>query len=97
MSKQVTKPIPTPHLDKYLAMKNQMRVLFKQPQINLGMRNRKETAEEIFKMLECDLSPENLHCDGERPPAQAYALEAMYNKAWKELEKAVGVKREPVI
>lgn len=97
MSTQVTKQIPTPHLDEYLQLRNGLGAMLGKPQVNLGMSNRKETAEEIFQMLECDLSPENLLCDGERPPAQAHALEALYNKAWKELEQAVDVKREPVI
>jgi hypothetical protein len=40
----------------------------------------------LFHRLESDLSPENLHCDGEITPAQARDKYRMYQKAINQLE-----------
>lgn len=44
-----------------------------------------------FETLLCDLSPENLWCDGEATAAQARAAEREINRKWALLEQYVGV------
>ena len=43
-----------------------------------------------FVGLECRLSPENLHCDGEISRTQAKKRAAQIRREWRELEKVVG-------
>jgi len=45
---------------------------------------------EQFKDLACDLSPENLCCDGLLSPAQTRKRYKQIMKKWHELEKEVG-------
>lgn len=47
-------------------------------------------AKKIFDMLDCDLSPENLHCDGEISNAEAKKKEKALLAAWKQLETIIG-------
>lgn len=55
-------------LQDYLDRANRMNRLFKKPEFDLSVaRDRHEIAAHISG----DLSPENLHCDGEISPAQA--------------------------
>lgn len=53
-------PIPMKAALKYVGDKNSMRRIFKEPELQL-IRDRKR----IIQMLEGDMSPENLTCDGE--------------------------------
>ncbi len=46
-----------------------------------------------FQDLECQLSPENLHCDGEITRAQAESKRKKIMRRWKELVAELG--REP--
>ena len=51
-------------LQKYVADKNHFNAIFKQPAVSLDtFAGRQKVAD----MLDSDLSPENLTCDGERP------------------------------
>jgi len=45
-----------------------------------------------FRQLASDLSPENLHHDGERTPAQTEKARIKILKEWAKLEKKVGHK-----
>jgi hypothetical protein len=47
----------------------------------------KEDADELFEDIDCGLSPENLHCDGEISHAQAMAKYRNYMGAVKELKR----------
>jgi len=47
-------------------------------------------AAEIFERLECDLSPENLYCDGELSRRQAASRHTFLNAVWREVEAAAG-------
>lgn len=52
-----------------------------------------ETESEILQSLislSCDLSPENLHCDGELDPAHAKEKYIEIMKAWRYLELKLG-------
>lgn len=51
-------------LENYVEQRNQIRALFKQPQLSLkNAADRQQLADDI----DCSLSPENLTCDGELP------------------------------
>lgn len=53
------------------------------------------TEKELMNHLEqisCDLSPENLHCDGEISRTQAMKKYRMLKAEWKEVEKIIGRK-----
>lgn len=60
---------PTPHLDQYVAQKNMWADLVKGVKIDLATMNDKQ-AQDLYGSLECDLSPENVSCDGELPAAK---------------------------
>lgn len=47
-----------------------------------------------FFDLECQLSPENLHCDGEISRTEAQRKYVRLQKEWKVLEKTAGRKME---
>ena len=49
-----------------------------------------EDAKKNFVRLACNLSPENLSCDGELPMAQVRKRRASLNREWKSLEQTVG-------
>lgn len=54
-----------------------------------------QTEEEIiewFKEIACDLSPENLACDGEASPSAVRAKLKSLNAEWKALETLLGRK-----
>ena len=46
-----------------------------------------EDAGKLYESIDCGLSPENLHCDGEITRTQAMAKYRNYMQAVKELEK----------
>lgn len=47
----------------------------------------KEQADGLYESIDCGLSPENLHCDGEISRSQAMAKYRNYMGAVKELKK----------
>ena len=54
------------NLEQYVESKNRFRKIFGDPELSLlGANDRKIIAE----LIDCDLSPENLSCDGEAPAA----------------------------
>ena len=54
------------NLEQYVEQKNRIRAIFGEPELTLlGANDRKIIAEHI----DCELSPENLTCDGEAPAA----------------------------
>lgn len=52
-----------------------------------------ESCRYYFQSIEGQLSPENLHCDGEISHSQAMKKKAGLIKAWRELEKIQGKKQ----
>lgn len=74
-------------LKKYIEDKNFMATLFKSGRTydinNLTPADKQALANSI----DCDLSPENLFCDGERPRNQAMAIARQLNAALKELQE----------
>ena len=71
-------------LTQYLADKNQMNRIFKQAEITL---NTPAERQKVADMIDNDLSPENLCCDGEISRAQVRVRYAHFTKAAKELKK----------
>ncbi len=59
-------------LQKFVDEKNRFAAMFKREPMDLSKLDT-EMAAELFDMLDGELSPENLHCDGEITPAQARA------------------------
>ena len=72
------------YLAQYIEQRNRQRMWFNQPQIDPSNISPKD-ARELLDMLECDLSPENLCCDGELRGAPLRAKAKMLNEAKKAL------------
>ena len=76
-------------LEKYLENHvNGWRVLFNKELV--AYPTTPDECKPIFARLCGDLSPENLHCDGEITVAQARQKEKLFRSAWKELEGIYG-------
>jgi hypothetical protein len=73
-------------LADYIERKNFFVKIFKQGRtydVN-NLSHSDKTA--LRESIDCDLSPENLFCDGERPRAQAMAIARDLEQALKELD-----------
>jgi hypothetical protein len=70
------------NLQKYVDDKNRWRKLFDRPQLSLTSAQDRQT---IADHLDCDLSPENLTCAGERPGSCLQARSQFFNRALREL------------
>ena len=68
------------NLQKYLDQKNQWNSIFGGKQLVVGKDNQR-----IADMIDGDLSPENLTCDGELPRSQVQARFRQLNAAATEL------------
>lgn len=67
-------------LQKYLDQKNQWNAIFGVKPLVIGQDNQR-----IAEMIDSDLSPENLTCDGELPRSQVQARFRQLNAAATEL------------
>ena len=74
-------------LQKFVDGKNQFAKIFDQEPIDLSKLD-DAMAQKIFDMLDGDLSPENLHCDGEITPTQARRKAKVLYNAGNDLLKA---------
>ena len=72
------------NLIQYLELKNQNRKIFKERALNLENLQDREF---IAESLSCDLSPENLYCDGELSPKSARKKYVFLTKVANELLK----------
>jgi hypothetical protein len=80
-------------LKNYILDKNRYRFksdIIAIPKANQHPAKRNAAAKKVFDLLDCDLSPENLHCDGEISNAAAKKKEKAFLAAWKELETIIG-------
>jgi hypothetical protein len=68
------------NLQKYLDQKNQWNAIFGSKPLVIGRDNQR-----IAEMIDGDLSPENLTCDGELPRSQVQARFRQLNAAAQEL------------
>jgi hypothetical protein len=71
------------YLNDYVADLNVMNKLFKRPALSI---NKAADRKAILENLECELSPENLCCDGELSGAPLRAKAKKLNGALAELE-----------
>ena len=69
-------------IEEYVAQKNAFRSLFKQPLFSLLNASDRQY---IASMLDSDISPENITCDGERSRKDVQRLYNFYNRAAQEL------------
>ena len=72
------------YLEQYVKQRNMQRMWFNQPQFDVNNLSPKDVRE-LLDSLECDLSPENLCCDGELRGAPLRAKTKMLNEAKKAL------------
>ena len=71
-------------IEQYVADKNRWSAIFKGPQLSL--LNAKDR-QRVAAMLDADLSPENLTCDGELPRAEVQRRYRELMTAAKQLKK----------
>jgi hypothetical protein len=74
------------HLAQYLEQRNFWKRLSGKPELRIEAINQRE-ADELFRSLGCELSPENLCCDGELRGAALKRKAAMLKGAVKDLER----------
>jgi len=72
------------NLTEYVERLNAMNKIFNRPTIDLDNLT-DDMAQDIFNSLDGDLSPENLHCDGEISAAQARKKAKLFYAAANEL------------
>jgi hypothetical protein len=72
------------NLNKFIDSENTWKSFFNSPQITFPLSQIQ--VDDIARSLDCKLSPENLHCDGEISVAEANAKYDFYAKVYKELE-----------
>jgi len=82
-----------PALTEYMVKRNAVAKIFGDKQIDVQTLSR-EDAQSIAHMLACDLSPENLCCDGEAPAAYVRKRRALLTKAVAELQGLFAVEVE---
>ena len=71
------------HLNDYIEQRNRWMALFSKDSIKFPLTQ--QSVDAIIDTLNSDLSPENLHCDGEISPAQAQAKYRFYKTVADEL------------
>jgi len=72
------------HLKEYVEGLNRIAAIFGSDPIDMDNLDN-AAAQKIFDLIDCDLSPENLCCDGELPFAQVQKKAKMLNGAKAEL------------
>ena len=72
------------NLIAYIDNKNYIRELFGDAKFDLACLSQADV-EEIARSLDADLSPENLHCDGEISRTEANRKYKFYSKVYEEL------------
>ena len=76
----------------YIRQKIRMAEIFSKDGKKVGLPTTEAEIMEYFEGLQCDLSPENLTCDGELSQAQVQKKQRDINEAWKWLEYRLGRK-----
>jgi hypothetical protein len=69
-------------LIKYVEQKNQWNAMFGKPELDVKLATDRQR---IAEMIDCELSPENLSCDGEISAAQVRAKYKFLVKAAQDL------------
>jgi hypothetical protein len=71
-------------LKQFIEQENKMRAFFKETPLDADKLTQ-EDATKLFQRLDSNMSPEHLHADGERKPADARRLAKMYTQAFADL------------
>ena len=72
------------NLKEYIDRRNQWNAIFGSAPTTFPLSQK--AVDEIARQLDGDLSPENLHCDGEISVAEANRKYRFYTKVYQELE-----------
>jgi len=80
----------TKHLVKYMEQMNFWRTFTKKPLLKLPLKQ--DEINEIADRIDCDLSPENLCCDGEIRGAEVNRRYNLFTKAFAELKAYASTK-----
>ena len=81
------------YLAQFIDNQNRQNAIFGGEQMDLSKLD-DALAQKLFGMLEGELSPENLCCDGELPHAQVKVKATLLNGAVRDLEK-LGYTQDP--
>ena len=73
------------NLQNYIDQKNAWGKFFNSPAITFPLTQ--STVDDLARSLDSDLSPENLHCDGEISRAAAQAKYNYYGRVIRELDR----------
>jgi hypothetical protein len=73
------------YLNTYLDRENTMARMFRQKEITLPLSQK--DLQNLVDRLSCQLSPENLCCDGELPMREVRSRAKLYNGTYKDLVK----------
>jgi len=74
-------------LHQYVAQHNSWQKIFDKSHVDIDINNITQAqAHSLIMKLDGEMSPENLHCDGEITYAQAQAKADYYNAVWEELK-----------
>ena len=73
------------NLQAYIDQKNTWGSFFNSPQINFPLSQTQ--VNDLARSLDGDLSPENLHCDGEISATEANRKYRFYAQVYRELEQ----------
>lgn len=79
------------NLSHYIEQRNAIKRLFQEKEYNLNEPLSEAEVKEIQSSLRNDLSPENLHCDGEISREKAYAKRDYLLAVGSELEEFSGI------
>jgi len=79
------------NLTKFIDNQNRWNTMFGTAAINFPLTQ--NDCNEIAKDLDCKLSPENLHCDGEISVAEANRKYKFYSKVYEELNAYCNLNR----
>ena len=73
------------NLTKYIDNRNDWNAIFGTPAMTFPLTQK--DVDDVARSLDSNLSPENLHCDGEISVAEADRKYRFYAKVYKELEQ----------
>ena len=79
------------NLTKFVDNQNAWNAIFGTPAMTFPLTQK--DCDEIAKDLDCKLSPENLHCDGEISVAEANRKYKFYSKVYEELNAYCNLNR----
>ena len=81
-------------LEQYVAQHNSWQKIFDKAHVDIDINNMsKLQADELIRKLDGEMSPENLHCDGEITHSQAQAKYDYFMGVWEDLKEVYAEKQ----